>query len=328
MKFHGWSTAGAALVLASAAVAVGSGIRAVQAAPDPAVDFIVTPSRVEMRAQPGERLDAAITVYNRDDDVLVLDAYIDDIEFPRNELVELDDLAFTASRWLEFRSDQLTVDPGADAQIWISATVPADTPIGGYHAFGFLQSRPPEGLAEIQPSGRIGITVLVEVAPSGSAVDRAARVSDGGLEVNWKNPFDPEVIARTVVDNTGDAHVVTGGVHTFRSWPGSGSEEAKFGPDTTLRGTRHTFESRWDAVPLFGKVTVTSELVYQVGPDELPVIVTQHTVWIIPWHLVVVGLAVLAVAWFVRQLFKSNRADPPEDTETHEEERELELQTQ
>ena len=327
MKLNGWPTAGATLALVLASVAVGSGATA-QAPPDPAVDFIVTPSKIELRAQPGERLEAAITVYNRDDDALVLDAYVEDIEFPRNELLEPDDLAFTASRWLEFRTGQLTIGPDSDAQIVISASVPSGTPTGGYHAFGFLQSRPPDGAAEIQPSGRIGITVLVEVTPNGSDLDRAARVSDGNIEVNWKNPLDPEVIAHTVVDNIGEAHVVTGGVHTFRSWPGSGSEEAKFGPDTTLRGTRHTFESRWDGVPLFGKVTVTSELVYQVGPDELPVIVTQHTVWIIPWHLLLAGIAVIAIAVFGRQLLKPHRPDPPEDNENHEEEREVAYQTQ
>ncbi len=322
MKRHGWSIAGAALVLASASVAVGTGAPA-QSAPDPAVDFIVTPSKIELRGPAGSRIERTITVYNRDDDELVLDAYVEDIDVPRSELLGADGLAFTASRWLAFESAELRVPPGADAQIVLSGSVPPGTPIGGYHAFGFLQSRPPAGSAEIQPSGRVGVTVLLEIAPDGADLERAARVSDGGLEVNWKNPFDPEVIAHTVVDNTGDAHVVTGGVHTFRSWPGSGSEDATFGPDTTLRGTRHTFESRWDGVPLFGKVTVTSELVYQVGPDELPVIVTQHTVWIIPWHLLVVALAVVAIAGFVRQFLKPHRADPPEDTETHEEEAEL-----
>lgn len=305
-------------MLLLASVWPGSG-GVVEAAPDPAVDFIVTPSRVEMRTRPGERMEVAITVYNRASHELVLDAYVEDIELPRTELVEPDDLAFTASRWLEFTSDQLVVQPGGDADIVIAADVPPGTPFGGYHAFGFLQSRPPAGTAEIQPSGRIGVTLLLEVAPDGAELKREARVSDGGIDVNWKGPFDAEVVARTVVDNVGDAHVMTGGLHIYRSWPGAGSAEVEIGPHTTLRGTRHTYESSWDAVPWFGRVTVTSEVVYQVGPDELPVIVTQHTVWIVPWHLIGVALVLIAVAAFLFRRRWANRSQPPEDTENHEE---------
>lgn len=278
------TAAAAALAMLLALSLTGSGVTA-QSPDDPAVDFVLTPSRLEIRAQPGERQQMAVTVYNRADEPLLLDAYIEDIDFPRSELIQPDDLAFTASRWLSFGTDHLEIAGGADANITITADVPAATPTGGYHALGFLQSRPPVGSTEIQPSGRIGVTLLLEVSPEDAELNRSARVSESDLDVRWNNPFDPEVIARTIVDNTGEAHVVAGGVHTFRGWPGAGNSEAKIGPHTALRGTRHTFESTWDAVPLFGKVTVTSEIVYQVGPDDLPVIVSQHTVWIIPWHL-------------------------------------------
>ncbi len=324
MKLHGWSMAGVVLALALAPVAAGSAVSA-QEVSDPAVDFIVRPSKIEVRVEAGGRVERAITVYNNDDDELVLDAYVEDIDLPPNELLASGDVAFTASRWLQFESDGLRVPPDASAQVIVSADIPPGTPTGGYHAFAFLQSRPPAGSENILPSGRIGVTVLLEVAPDGTDIERSARVSDSGLEVNWKNPFDPEVVARTVVDNTGDAHIVTGGVHTFRSWPGASSEAAKFGPDTTLRGTRHTFESTWDAVPLFGKVTVTSELVYQLGPDELPVIITQHTVWIIPWHLIGVALIVLLVAVLLRRRGAARSTEPPDDTEQHEEQHEVSI---
>jgi hypothetical protein len=116
---------------------------------------------------------------------------------------------------------------------------------------------------------------------------------------------------------------VAGGLHTYRAWPASASHDEKVGPHTTLRGARHRFESSWDAVPLFGKVTVTSELVYQVGPDELPVIVTQHTAWIIPWHLVAVVAALLALLIVIRRWRRMARRTTTDTTsetlENHEE---------
>ena len=324
MKHHGGPTA--AVVLLLALLTAGSSATA-QSPVDPAVKFVVTPSRLEIRAQPGESSQVAIRVYNKSDDPLLLDAYIEDIEIPQSELIEPDDLAFTASQWLRFDTDGLEVPVGGDAFITISAEVPAGAPTGGYHAFGFLQSRPPPGSVGIQPSARIGVTVLLEVAPEGTDLNRTVRVSESDLRVRWNNPFDPEVIAHTVVDNIGNTYVVTGGVHTFRSWPGSGSFEAAIGPYTTFRGARHTFESSWDAVPLFGKVTVTSELVYQAGPDILPVIVTQHTVWIIPWPLLGGVVVALVLTGLVLKRRKAAKQTHSKKAEHDEEQTQNEKQT-
>jgi hypothetical protein len=325
MKHHAGSAA-AGIVLLSILVTAGSQATA-QSPVDPAVDFVVTPSRLEIRAEPGDSLQVPIRVYNEADEALVLDAYIENIEVPRSELIQPDDLAFTASQWLRFDSDVLEIGGGGDQLVTIRADVPLGAPTGGYHAFGFIQSRPPPGSLGLQPSARVGVTVLVEVAPDDTDLDRSARVSDSGLRVRWNGWFDADVIAHTVVDNTGEAHVVTGGVHTYRSWPGSGSLEAEIGPDTTLRGTRHTFETSWDAVPLFGKVTVTSELVYQAGPDDLPVIVTQHTVWIIPWRLLGIGAVALVIAGFVHKRRTAAKQPSPQRAEHDEEQTQPEEQT-
>lgn len=324
MRLHGGPTA--AIVLLLALSTAGSGAAA-QPPVDPSVDFLVTPSRIEMEAHPGDSFQVAVTVYNRADDQLLLDTYIEDIEVPRSDLIRPDEFAFTASRWLDFDVDQIVLAGGTNTDIVINVEVPEATPSGGYHAFGFVQSQPQPGSNGIQPSGRIGVTLLLEVAPEDTELDRSARVSDSGLEVRWNNLFDPEVVAHTVVDNIGEAHVVTGGVHTFRSWPGSASLEAKIGPYTTLRGTRHTFESSWDAVPLFGKVTVTSELVYQAGPDDLPVIVTQHTVWIIPWHLLGGVLVALVVTGLILKRRKATKQPSSQIAEHDEEEVQSEKQT-
>lgn len=260
------------------------------------VDFVVTPSLLELHAAPGDTVEVPVSVLNRSGDDLVLDTYVEDIAIPAHELIGSDELAFTASRWTTFVSSELEIPGGEWLETVIRVEVPLETPVGGYHAFGFFQSQAePDADDVLQPSGRIGVSVLLEVAPDETELERAARVSSNQVHVNWKNPFDPEVIATTSVDNIGESHVVTGGLHTYRGWPGSSSAESKIGPHATLRGTRHTFESSWDAVPLFGKVTVTSELVYQAGPDDLPVIVLQETVWIIPWHLLGV-LVVLLIA--------------------------------
>lgn len=269
-----------------ALLTAGSPASGYEAQADPAVDFVVTPSRLEVRTRPGDTLEVPISVFNRAENELLLDTYIADIAIPPSDLLTVDELAFTASKWVRFTQPSLVLAGLAEETGTLHFAVPGDTPAGGYHAFAYFQSRPLESDTGVVPSGRIGVTLLLEVSPDGEPLSRAARVSATELSVGWSGLFNSRVEAATTVDNTGEAHVVVGGVHAYRAWPGAGSTTVKVGPTTTLRGTRQMFESQWDEVPLFGKVTVTSELVYQVSPDDLPVIVTQESVWIIPWRLI------------------------------------------
>ena len=282
-----------AVLLVLAALIVGSPALA-QDAGDPTVDFVVTPSRLEVRAGPGEVLEIPIRVYNRGAQPLMLFTYVEDIEIADNDLVETDELAFTASRWTHFNAATLEVPANGQAEARVRISVPAGTPTGGYHAFAFFQSQVIDDQGLIVPSGRIGATLLLDVALAGAELAREARVTETALDVRWAGFFNPVVDARTTVDNIGEAHVMAGGLHTYRSFPGPGAADVEIGPQTILRGTRYTFYSSFDAVPLIGKVTLTSELVYQVGPDEIPVILTQATVWVIPWHLIAVLLLVAA----------------------------------
>ncbi len=286
-----------AALLVMASLVMGS-VAAADNAADPIVDFAVSPSRLELRVEPGDTLEVPIDVLNRGT-MLTLDTYVEDIGIPLGDLIDPDELAFTASRWVAFAAPTLAIDPAATGQALLRISIPEAAPPGGYHAFAFFQSRPIEGAQGVVPAGRVGVTLLLEVAPGDKELSRTARVSEEKLSVRWNGPFDPDVVARTTIDNTGEAHLVTGGIHTYRRWPGTASADVRVGPHTTLRGTRHTFETTWDAVPLIGKVTLTSELVYQVTPDDLPVILTQHTIWIIPWHLIAVVVVAAGAVFFV-----------------------------
>lgn len=285
-----------------------------QSATDPSVDFVVTPSRLEIRAEPGRELEVSIQVYNRSPEPLTLDTYVEDIEIPVSDLIAPSDLAFTASRWIEFVLPEVAIGPAGQGEAILRVDIPDETPSGGYHAFAFLQSRPDPNQPGLVPSGRIGVTLLLEVSPTGSTVIRSGRVSEMELSVEWSGLWTRRVVGSTTFDNTGEAHVVAGGLHTYRSWPGSTTSEQKVGPATTLRGTRHSFVSSPEKVPLFGKITLTSELVYQVTPDDLPVILTQETLWIVPWRLLsTIAVAVLAAGLIYRlnrRHSKREKAEP------------------
>lgn len=279
---------------------------AAQPAAGDTVDFVVSPSRLEIRVEPGAQLDVAVDVYNRAESKLVLDTYVEDVTIPASDLVSAQDLAFTASRWVSFATTQLEIGPVDSTEVSIQVDIPEDTPTGGYHAFAFLQSRPVESSDGLLPSGRIGVTLLVEVATDGRSPDRRARVAFSETAIDWASWFRPQVRTTTIVENTGDTHVVIGGLHTVRRWPGSSTEAIEVGPHTALRGSRHAFETTAPA-PLLGKVGVTSEIVYQVAPDELPVIVTQQETWVIPWHLLATLTTVAAAFWLWRR--RNKRTD-------------------
>lgn len=275
----------------------------------PEIDVTITPSRIEVETIPGVPLETSVRVYNDGVTPLVFRTSFQDIEYAPGELIGPDELAFTATRWAVVDREQFLVEPGQFEDVTLTIHTPLATPSGGYHALFFVETVVDEGAADIRPSARIGSTLLVVVSPEGEMVDRSARLTLMDLEVHWDGWFSPRVDTVTRIENTGNAHVLVGGVHSYRGWPGGGRVDQELGPITLLRGTRSVVQSSWSGVPLFGKVTVTSELVYQVGPDELPVILTQETIWIIPVHLILVLLALLAVAAFF--LIRRRRSGRP-----------------
>lgn len=293
------------LLLVMAAMGNSAGA---QTPAEPVVDFVVSPSRLEIRALPGDRLDVAVEVFNRSTDPLLLETYVEDITIPPTDLVDQDDLAFTASRWIDFQAPNLEVAGNESTELHLQVNVPTDTPTGGYHAFAFVQSNPTDAQTAVVPSGRIGVTLLLEVAPAGENPDRNARVAFSDMDLEWSSWFKPVLTTSTKVENTGDTHVTIGGAHNYRTWPGQSGETVKVGPYVALRGTLHTFESQV-AVPLFGKVAVTSEIVYQVAPTDLPVIITQAEIWVIPWHLIATAALLMGGLYWWRRKTKNEQIE-------------------
>ncbi|MFQ5524359.1 MAG: hypothetical protein ACE5F5_12435 [Acidimicrobiia bacterium] len=316
---HHWARATAGLLLVLAPVMGGPQALA-QEPGDSSMHYSITPSRLEVRVGPGESFQFAIQVVNHSDQPLSLITYVDDVDIPANDLLEPDELAFTASRWARFTAETLQVAPLSTAEGIIIVEIPEDTPAGGYHAIAYFQAVGPEVEQGVVAVGRLGATLLLEVAPSGTNLRREALVSETTLDVQWDGLFSPRVEGRTTIDNIGDLHLTVGGLDQYRFWPGSGSHEEKIGPATVLRGTRHSFISTIDDVPLFGKVSLTSELVYQVGPNDLPVILTQASVWVIPWALIAF-VALLVGATVGHRVLRRRRRQkaaslPSADTQT------------
>jgi len=308
----------AAALLMLATMMVGSPATAQETA-DPTIDFVVTPSRLEVRVGPQEAIEFPIQIFNRGNEPLELQTYVQDIEIPDNDLVTTDELAFTASRWTSFSQELIIVPAGGSESVNVRVEIPEATPAGGYHAFAFFQTQPDESAIGVVPSGRIGVTLLVDVVPEGEVLVREARVSETSLTVSWEGLFSPVVEANTTIQNIGEAHIMAGGIHTHRAWPTGSPADVEVGPVTIFRGTQATVTSVSESVPWFGKATVTSEIVYQVGPDELPVILTQATAWIIPWHFIV---AIVVIGAVVAGLIWLRRTRPePEANQTNESEK-------
>lgn len=253
--------------------------------------FAVTPSRLDLQVEPGQRTSSSIRVYNRGGQTLHLRADVGNADIPKSDLVGDDELAFTAKRWVRWEREFVDLQAGDFIDLVLRVEVPPDGAFGGYHALAYLQTiSAPSKKTGVVGAARIGVSVLVNVAVAGARIERSTRVAGMDLRVRQKGLFGSSVETSTTVENTGETHAFVGGVHTYRVWPGSGNATKKVGPHTLLRGTRHTFVSSW-GTPLFGKVTVTSEIAYQRGPGDVPAIVMQKTVWIIPWRLIGLVLA-------------------------------------
>lgn len=279
------------------------------------IPFTVTPSRLEVPMLPGEVGIVTMQVSNDVGKPLDLRIHLEPAQLRPSEMVAAEDLAFSADRWIELLRSNATLPPYGLLRLRAGITIPPDTPPGTYHASVHIEDRAGgrPSVPDPSPEAAVGIVVTLEIGRTRFEPTRSAHLSDMGVSVVWDGPFEPRLTTETTLDNTGDTGLLVGGLHTYRAWPGTVSDRREIGSQLLPPGARGALSSTWSDVPLFGRVTVTAELVYQRGPDDLPVILVQRSVWIVPWRLLALtagSLSLAVIAWRGARRVRTRRSAP------------------
>lgn len=320
----------AAAVLAAALLAAPA---AAEDAPPPAAwEVLPAPTddgprqAFDLALDPGQTHEDTVLVRNRGLEEITLDVWATDaVTTPSGDLGLLlaEDTPRFAGAWITPATERLTLDPGEEAAVPFTVTVPGNEQPGDYVA-GVVVSMPREEttdagervLVEARVASRVYLRVPGELAP-------ALAVSDVTLvrDAPWWNFWSGDTRVDFTVANEGNARLMPQSAVTLSSPFGPLAEAPatvplpELMPGDRLRASALTAPGVTESLTLTGvpawgvldaEVSVLARL--STGPDAVRESATA-TVLAVPWVPAAVVVLVLArVAFRVVRLVRRRRA--------------------
>jgi hypothetical protein len=291
------------LVLALTLLWVGlpSYLRA--ADPPPGQGFEISPTLIELRGDPGQRVSGTIRLHNITKDTLVARAEVNDFLAKGEEgqpriLLEKDETSpYSMKSWIQVPSTTLAA--GEAKTTTFTVNIPAGASPGGHYSVVRFTALPPDvegsGVA-LAPS--VGTLVLLQVS---GQVREQLRFEEffaqkGAQKGGLFETGPLKIVER--LKNTGSVHVKPTGTLTVKNWLGRKIFTAAVNdagrnvlPDSVRR-----FEQQLERKNLFGRYTAETVLSYGQGKTLVsPTLV----IWVIPWKLILLLLAVLLALWYL-----------------------------
>lgn len=277
------------------------------------VNFVVTPSKLEMFVKRGETTSRSIKVYNKEDKPLKIRVYLRDYRInPDNTFVfsPPGQESYSAATWFELKKTEFTVPGKNPVEVPFTLKVPPEAEAGGHYAvifFEVAEKTKKEGMVR----GRIGVLILVTVE---GEVNRIGKIAQ--FEVI--NPFySRNVQTELTFSNEGNVHITTRATVTFEDITFGASKGKKVGEEslgeiTALPKTKRIMEVKWKNPPLFGKFKAKIILAYGSDLNTFNVVKSaEKTFWIIPWLFIAAfgGTAILLyfALRYLRRTYKIER---------------------
>jgi len=165
----------AAVVLWAALIALGI-------VPEAAADLRVgvSPMKVHLLLEPGEKRVVAVNIFNNGDDAVRLEASVGDWTTTREggiEFVPLGAHERTASNWIETDLVEFTIPPHSTQVVRVTAVLPLDA-CGSYWTIVFFEGRAnlPRKRAGLGAKVRMATTIYVTAAGNEERDDRLTRM--------------------------------------------------------------------------------------------------------------------------------------------------------
>ena len=139
----------------------------------------VSPLRVELKTAPGGMTTQAVTLSNTGKGTVRVRATISDWHLSIDgspQFVEASDPRYSASGWMRIAPPEQVIDPGKDATVRFTVTIPAGAEPAGYRSsilfeFGPASGDPVVRAREVLVKSRIGTLIYVNVGEPAAAVE-------------------------------------------------------------------------------------------------------------------------------------------------------------
>jgi hypothetical protein len=256
-------------------------------------DILITPTKVELNLDPGDKTTAEIKVINRTGEAATFEFSTEDFEGsddPSQATVFMGDeeSPIGARGWLKPEIESIVLQHGETLTFKVDVAVPSDATPGGHYAVLFA-SRTVDRYQEeagVKFTSRVGTLFLITV--SGEIIESGSLDPPEVPKLSEYGPIDIGL----VFNNEGNVHLKPSGKVIIRNFFGREVAEIDVREWVVLPEASRRTLVQWDGHRLIGRYTATAELSF--GSDGMPVY-SQSSFWVIPWKIVLaVVLALLA----------------------------------
>jgi hypothetical protein len=271
----------------------------------------VSPVRLEIGGDPGKTITKTIKLSNEQAEpktfYVSFENFSADGETNKPNFIGAKDGLAT---WINAPS-QITLDPKEEVKIPVNIDIPADADPGDHFAAIFWGTSPSESdeAGQVAIGGRLGILVLLRVSGD---INEVGELVDFSTENN-KSMFEALPISFFYrIKNDGNVRINPTGNITIINPLGreSAKLDANSGQSSALPQTTRKFDVLWSSPKenptgfvdqvkhqatefKFGRYTAKLDLVYG---DESKIIQSEVSFWMVPWQLlslVIAGLAIM-----------------------------------
>jgi len=269
-------------------------------AADNSQGFTISPPIFELKANPGDRLDETVSVYNSNNSDLSIATTVENLK-PMGEqgqvqvIGDSDEGLPTLKDWIKIPTANFTVAKGATKNVTFSINVPGNADPGGHFAtvlFGTTSSNLDNSGSLV--SQKIGTLVLLTVA--GTAKESATITQfSTARKIFWRNQT---IDFNLKISNDGNVYIRPKGFLVITNIFGQKVAQIETDGRNILPTAIRDIPLNYSSKHFFGPYTATLTLVYGSTNQNIS---TSYGFWVIPWIQVLVALAIIILFVLLRR---------------------------
>jgi len=277
-------------------------------------DFILAPGKIELSVEPGDEFTKEFSITNRIGKTMNFNINVEDFKGSINPeetvvLLGREKGPYSLKDYLQPEITSFILKHGQRITFPVKISVPKDAEPGGLYGSVLITTNPPEPQGEVEKDKAKGQMRMVSRLGCLLFIKVKGDIKEDGFLKNFttnkkfyenaslKNP----IFFQSFFENKGNVHLNPYGIIEVKNLLGKKVDEIEVDPFFAMPDSLRKREVKFEKTLLLGRYTALISLNrgYQDIIDQ-----KLLTFWVIPWKLILAGLAVLFfVFWFLKWVF-------------------------
>lgn len=276
-------------------------------------DFILGPGKVDLLLEPGEKTTQQISVTNRLGRDMDFRVEVEDFSgsYDTDQTVKLFGEAagpYSMKDYIKPETTEFSLGHGERIVLPIEIDIPADSQPGGLYASVLVSTVPDKTEGEMNQGqakiiSRLGTLYFVRVAGAVTETGHLQQFKVAEAEKGFyeQGPIPFEIFFK----NEGNIHMAPSGRIEIKNLLGRRVGEVAIEKYFVMPNSLRKIIVNWDNKFLIGRYTavLTMDKNYQQAPQESDTL--EVSFWVIPWKVILAGVATLLVLWRLMVLVRS-----------------------